>query len=80
METLKNHARALRRHHRARLKKNRRYYWGREGLADWTPCSLGKAIDTPHPCSCLGCGNSRRWLGERTIQERRAYQVPLLEE
>ncbi|WP_169980233.1 hypothetical protein [Tautonia rosea] len=23
-------------------------------------------------CSCWMCGNPRRWLGERTLQERRA--------
>lgn len=23
-------------------------------------------------CSCLGCGNPRKWFGERTLAERRA--------
>lgn len=73
----KDFARALRRHHRARLKKSRQFYWGNgyNGGRDWTPRSLGMVVHTPQMCSCLGCGNSRKWLGERTMQEQRVYQV-----
>ena len=27
------------------------------------------------PCSCYGCGNPRRLLGEKTIQERKADEA-----
>lgn len=70
--------RALRRHHNRRLKKNRSCYWGYgpSGYLGKTMSAAvrGKALNTPHPCSCMGCGNSRRWLGERTVQERRWLQ------
>lgn len=77
----KNRARALRRHHRERLKKNRKSYWGRgrRGL-EWTPVALGICVNTPHPCSCWACGNSRKWLGEVTVQERRIAQLSVWEE
>lgn len=78
---LKNMARALRRHHAGRLKAKRRVYWGhhRGGpyALEWTARQLGLVLNTPHPCSCLVCGNERRWTGERTLQEQRWYQVPL---
>lgn len=74
----KNMARALRRHHTRRLKAKRRVYWGhhRGGAyaLEWTARQLGMVVATPHPCSCLGCGNERRWTGERTVQERRFFQ------
>ena len=65
---MKNMKRALRRHHVARLKKARSYYWGRDIRQDVK--SLGKAIDTPTPCSCWLCGNPRRTSNEVTLQER----------
>jgi hypothetical protein len=46
-------------------------------LARWrffkgdTPDRVGRRARTPHPCSCLGCGNERRHLGP-TLQELRA--------
>jgi len=61
-------SRALRRHHRERLKKNRRFHWGRD-LKDEKK-ALSIAVDTPKPCSCLMCGNARRHSGN-TMQERR---------
>jgi hypothetical protein len=33
-----------------------------------------KLYRTPTPCSCWMCGNPRKFLGERTVQERRAMQ------
>lgn len=78
MDSSKDLARALRRHHAARLKKARRGYWGRmygsvcyEPL---TPRQQGRVLATPHLCSLVCCGNPRRWLGERTIQEGRLFQ------
>lgn len=69
---MKDMKRALRRFHVARLKAARRFYWGRDLAQE--PVYLAKAVQTPHPCSCWGCGNSRKWFGERTIQERRFSQ------
>ena len=40
--------------------------------------AVGKALATPHPCSCECCGNPRRWFtGDEklTIQERRVVTV-----
>jgi hypothetical protein len=81
--------RATRRHHVQRLKKARRYYWGfgrssyrHNGSAiDRAPSPpkgmddrlLGKILNTPQLCSCLGCGNQRHntagWTP--TLQEQR---------
>lgn len=82
----KDMRRALRRHHRERLKFARQSYWGRLPFgrdnpsayeSPWTAGALGVVTRTPCVCSCLGCGNSRRWLGERSIQERSFYQEAL---
>lgn len=67
-------SKALRRHHVERKKAKAvtillRWGWSR---ASQTPASLGKVASTPHPCSCMGCGNPRRHLGELTMQECRA--------
>lgn len=67
-------SRAKRRHHRARLKRARQFYYG-ENLADY-PVKWGKSIDTPTPCSCYLCRNPRR-DGGLTIQERRGRQILL---
>lgn len=61
--------RALRRHHRVRLKRTRRHYWGRDLSQE--PVYLARCVDTPCPCSCWMCRNARQLEGE-TIQERRA--------
>ncbi len=62
----------LKRHHRDRLKKNRRFHWGRDLLHEEK--NLSKAIDTPCPCSCFMCGNPRRYFKALTMQERRAQE------
>jgi hypothetical protein len=77
MEYTKDMARALRRHHAARLKKARKRHWGRIFDAqahDLTPRQLGMLVATPAPCSCWMCGNPRTKLGELKIQERRLFQ------
>lgn len=80
--------RAVRRHHAARLKHNRRFYWGygrngtrRDYAEDGAPLrplemsehDLGRVVQTPQTCSCLGCGNQRHntagWCP--TLQEKR---------
>jgi hypothetical protein len=60
--------RGIRRHHRERVKAKRQRQFG-----DWWPDGdiHPSLIDTPHPCSCIGCGNQRRYEGP-TLQERRS--------
>lgn len=63
--------RALRRHHRERLKKTRAKYWAYpRGDDPMPPRILGKVVSTPHPCSCWMCCNERRIDG-LSIAERR---------
>lgn len=69
--------RALRRHHKERLKQKRKRYWGYE--TDYSPekmddRTLGMVVNTAHPCSGYCCGNPRKWFGELTIQERKYFQ------
>lgn len=64
--------RAERRHHRQRLKNKRRYYWGRDMKNE--PKYLAQVVNTPHPCSCLFCGNERKHSG-KTMQERKADEL-----
>ncbi|MFC6946564.1 hypothetical protein ACFQI9_17945 [Paraburkholderia dipogonis] len=64
---------ARRRADRARIKKNRGYYWwGRRLNSE----ELGKVVDTPTPCSCWMCGNPRRYLkkDKLTVWEQRWFQ------
>ncbi|KVP39634.1 hypothetical protein [Burkholderia ubonensis] len=68
----KSMTRALRRHHTARLKYNRRFHYGRD-LAE-APRQLGKAVTTAAGCSCWMCGNPRKYFLELTMQERRLFQ------
>jgi hypothetical protein len=70
--------RAERRHHRERLKKVRRFYWGQDLKDD--PRRLSMLVATPALCSCWMCCNERHVTGERTMQERRQYQVDLFED
>ena len=71
---LKNTKRALRRHHMARLKNVRKHYThlgGTEGLNDR---QVGMVYATPAACSCMMCGNERKWWNKKTIQEQSAEQ------
>ncbi|MDO4879473.1 MAG: hypothetical protein Q3966_09330 [Neisseria sp.] len=58
---------SLRRHHLARLKQKRR--WDRRASGN-----LKFHLTTPKPCSCILCGNPRKFYGNgregKTIQER----------
>lgn len=77
--------RAVRRHHVARIKHNRKHYWGypnrhrqrRDELpqspVEMEPRILGKVLRTPQLCSCWACGNQRHNTGgwTPTINERR---------
>ncbi|WP_157201156.1 hypothetical protein [Massilia sp. Root351] len=63
---MKDLARALRRHHAARIKRARRFYFGIDNSTDLR--RLGKLLNTPTPCSCWMCGNPRR-QGELSVSE-----------
>jgi len=62
--------RALRRHHKGRLKRRVGDYYG--GYARSDARATGRLVHTRQLCSCWMCGNPRRYLGETTLQERRA--------
>ncbi len=63
-------SRSLRRHHEHRVKRRVAAYYG--GYARHNPRHLGRIAHARQLCSCWMCGNPRRWLGESTLQERRA--------
>lgn len=65
--------RAVRRHHRDRLKAKRKSYWGGILSDEAEARLLGFVARTPAVCSCWMCGHERRIYG-RTIQERRLFQ------
>lgn len=70
--------RAVRRHHRERLKQVRQFYWGMDLRGDER--RLGLLVNTAAICSCWTCRNVRRILGERTVQERKQMQYRLDED
>jgi hypothetical protein len=65
---------ARRRADRARIRKYRVYWWWGRRLT--SECELGRAVDTPTPCSCWMCGNPRRHLKKDrlSIWEQRWFQ------
>lgn len=63
-------SRSLRRHHERSLKRRVRDYYG--GYARSDARAAGRLAHTRQLCSCWMCGNPRRYLGETTLQERRA--------
>lgn len=87
---MKNNSRALRRHHRARLKIKRQFHWGYGRKSSWSepergqinfmnPRTAGFVVNTATPCSCWMCHNPRRvggWSGPRlTMQELKALDA-----
>lgn len=44
-----------------------------DGYSGESARSIGLAARTPQRCSCVGCGNQRRWVG-LSRQEKRAKQ------
>lgn len=72
---------AVRRHHRQRLLRKRRWYkWAGRFLAGRVEPALsghdlGIVFVTPQRCSGPCCGNPRRHWGELTVQERKAEQA-----
>lgn len=63
--------RAIRRHHTARLKRNRQNYWGYHRTSPMSQAGLGKVSQYPCACSCFMCGNPRKHFKDgRSIQEQ----------
>ena len=58
---MKDMSRAIRRHHAARLKRARRFYYGCDNCTDSR--RLGILLHTVSPCSCWMCGNPRHYEG-----------------
>lgn len=60
-----------RRHHKERLKKKRK-----SDMVYHTGYPINKHVITPKLCSCIMCGNTRKYFGNgkqaKTIQELRA--------
>lgn len=54
--------RALRRHHRQRVKNNRKKYWTVFPHEE-SPKRLGIITTTPCICSCWMCGNPHKYYG-----------------
>jgi hypothetical protein len=63
---MKDMPRAIRRHHAARLKKARRFYYGRDLRA--LPRELGMVLHTPQACSCWMCGHRRQHEGPKLAE------------
>ena len=63
--------RAFRRNQYQRLKNKRitKQYWG----YNKNKKQLGLSINTPKPCSYWMCRNPRKYLGEKTIHEKKSY-------
>ena len=59
-----------RRHQELRIKSRIADYYG--GYARGNPRAVGRLAHARQPCSCWMCGNPRRHLGARTLQESRA--------
>lgn len=70
----KDYSRAVRRAHRERLKRARRWHWGRDQARPGLEREWPKVVETPTACSCWMCGNPRKWFGHLSIPERRFWQ------
>ncbi|MEM9547036.1 MAG: hypothetical protein AAGA77_13730 [Bacteroidota bacterium] len=65
-------SRALRRHHRERLKMKRSNYNTLSVYNDYGEKVDAKTFsffETPCKCSCFMCGNPRKYWNEKTLQE-----------
>lgn len=56
--------RALRRHHRQRVKNNRKHYWNAGSKSD---VAIGKMVKTPCLCSCCMCMSPRKLYGNSKV-------------
>jgi hypothetical protein len=85
----RNRTRARRRADLARMKRRAVRIRSRSELTEpkyWVdgispdPRRHEKMADHLASCSCPGCGNPRRWFGEKTLQEMREEQDDPLSE
>lgn len=68
-------SRAYRRHQRDRMiaKQLNKYKHIYSGFSDEEAMRFARcSADLRQPCSCVMCGNPRKWFGERTRQEQLA--------
>jgi hypothetical protein len=77
-------SRAIRRHHYERLKKSRKFYWGRiwkssrYAMNPLTNRQLGVVANTPKVTSCCECcGNPRKVFKQLTLKEIQFYRQKL---
>lgn len=61
-------SRSENRHHMERMKRNRRFHWGRD--LSWEPANLGKAAITPKPISVPPCMKHSKPEHRRLNNER----------
>ena len=65
---MKNHKRAERRRHKDRMKrKAKRKFWWYDDVTQAV-----KYADHLAVCSCMACGNPRKFFNQKTMQERKA--------
>jgi len=72
--SMKTGARALRRHHLARIKHRWHAAVASRSMAGKPADAVrvaGLRAATGTPCSCWMCGNPRKYFGEASLQERR---------
>lgn len=67
------------RHMRRRLKEDRNEHYSNLSCPCWfDPKVMARFKEQPQRCSCMGCGNQRKYQGD-SISERRSKQeeVPM---
>ena len=42
---------------------------------DWVAKAEQMRRNTTKTCSCTGCGNPRKWFGEKTMQEKKCGEL-----
>jgi hypothetical protein len=67
---MKDDRRAMRIHHRERIKNKVKNY--HRGAHKDDERYIGILSNTRQPCSCYACGNPRKYSNRLTVQERKA--------
>jgi hypothetical protein len=70
---MKDMSRAIRRHHAARLKEARRFYYAMDNRID--PVRIGKLVHTTAVCSCWMCGHQRFHFGPKLAERRHLIRL-----
>ncbi len=70
-------SRALRRHHRRRLMKARRFYWAHSRLEPMPGKTLSSLVDTPNQCQRDCCRSWSKDYGKVTLKELRFYAAAI---